>query len=219
MCVTKYHLSRFPPVKQMLRYWSVHTTVRESLVLNFLWLSRNSNTALVPGLYHISVKEDHADVEAVSVLGCLPATCVIQDTKDYLTNFMDQSACSGRTHSSLSRVLSPQQPIPRATHVFPFLSHLQHIICERIKLYDKAFGSSARKFGYLCTKSIAKVPLRKLCIENGLLRTDPQKNKSQVCGGAQPHSSAQRMAPHLAHFNHTAFTKLLLIPMEFTNSC
>lgn len=110
MCVTKYHLSRFPPVKQMSRYWSVHTTLRKSLVLNFLRLSRNSNTALIPGLYHISVKEDHADVEAVRGSGCPAATCVTQDTRDDLTNFTDQPACSERTHSSLERALSPQQP-------------------------------------------------------------------------------------------------------------
>lgn len=52
--VTKYHLSRFPPVKQMLRYWSVHTIVQEGLVLNFVWLSRNSDAALMPGLHRVS---------------------------------------------------------------------------------------------------------------------------------------------------------------------
>lgn len=54
MHVTKYHSSRFPPVKQMSRYWSVHTIAQEGLVLNFLWLSRNSDAALTSGLCRIS---------------------------------------------------------------------------------------------------------------------------------------------------------------------
>lgn len=120
MCVTKYHLSRFPPVKQMSRYWSVHTTLRKSLVLNFLWLSRNSNTALIPGLYHISLKEDHADVEAVRVSGCPAATCVTQDTRDYLTSQTNLHAQKGHTallkeHSHLSNLWATQKQTLRKT--------------------------------------------------------------------------------------------------------
>lgn len=122
MHVTKYHLSRFPPVKQMSRYWSVHTIVQEGLVLNFLWLSRSSDAALMPVLYHISERGlcwcgRHGFYQEARLLQTRDKILGIS-----LTNFMDSSAGWERTYSTLGRVLSPWQSAPRAVHHSPSLS-------------------------------------------------------------------------------------------------
>lgn len=90
MHVTRYHQPKFPPVKQMSRYWSVHTTVQEGLLLNFLQLSINSEAALMSGLYHTSERGLCCCHEVYQEAWLLQIRHKILGIS--LTNFMESSA-------------------------------------------------------------------------------------------------------------------------------
>lgn len=115
MHVTKYHLSRFPPVKQMSGYWSVHA-IAQGPRLEFPVALKKASSSLVPGLYPVSARE-LCWWRLDAVHGGLTAASKTQDPLDFsgkLQRFICTHNTLGRA-SALSNLFPELFPNPHCT--------------------------------------------------------------------------------------------------------
>lgn len=233
MHVTKYHLSRFPPVKQMSRYWSAHRRVHEGLVLNFLWLSRNSEAAPVPGLHHTSERgpccgfyweawllHTTNKILGISLTNCTLICMLRKDIKHAWKVTVTSAICS------------------QGDSLLPIL--LSAVVREDSRTLGSFWhlSSTAREFSQpphwaltafiIYTGLVSDVDLRKWvkywewAPEKQTPR--PSRGKARLEGSC-PSSPAQAFLHwkflqtplHPSHLDHTVFTKLFCMTTEFKN--
>lgn len=147
MHVTKYHLSRFPPVKQMSGYWSVHA-IAQGPRLEFPVALKKASSSLVPGLYPVSARGLCAGGWVLYT-----AAWLLQARHKILwisvANFRDSSA-----HTAPLEAHQPSAICSQSSSPLPIV--LSGVINAQEDFITLGtfwpLSSSAQKLGYLCIR-------------------------------------------------------------------